>query len=173
MMRSRRLTIGVAVLMFALGATAAGAITGGTTRSAGSQVGIQVATGTQLSLTSSQRYEGVSGAATTFTVSQKVLVVATFSAQTECFDGTLNSLLHCRIRILVDNTEMNPKSGDDGTFAFSNHGSYDIGAASIQRSLVVGPGTHAVLVEQSVSTPQAAFYLTTWQLTTTESANPV
>jgi hypothetical protein len=178
MTKSRKLTIGLAVVVFALGVTAAGAVTGGTTRSAQAQLGIQTATRTASTYSTSMSFVTVEGATTTFTAAANVLVVATFSAEATCADldpPAVPSYIYCSARIVVDSTEMNPAAGSDFAFAYPsvNHGTLIAQAASMQRSLLVGPGTHTVKVQRMVTSPNLSFTLDDWQLTTTESSNPV
>jgi len=77
----------------------------------------------------------------------------------------------CSVRIRVDGTEMNPQSGSDFAFDTVTTSSGPYVGASMQRSLVVGPGTHFVNVDERIVGSGVTFRLDDWQLTTTESKN--
>lgn len=85
-----------------------------------------------------------------------------FSGESLCHAG----LQWCSIRILVDGTEAEPAAGaefafDSTDFDTKSGGAWE--ARAMERSLVVGPGTHVVWVQWRVRTTET-FSLDDWTL---------
>ena len=91
------------------------------------------------------------------------LVMARFTGEAECAGPDL--AFPCHLRILANNTEMLPDSGDD--FAFSSiivaNGGIPLGAAA-DRSLQLRPGTYTIKVQYENNDDGGFFQLDDWHL---------
>jgi hypothetical protein len=111
----------------------------------------------------------VTGASVLINVPPKntATLLITFSAESVCYGGGVGEGQYCSIQILVDQTEAFPEVDDD--FAFDSdddgtEGSSSWEAHSMQRTLTVGPGDHAISVQGSVQGDSATFGLDDWTL---------
>jgi len=94
------------------------------------------------------------------------LVLARFSAESACYQSGGGGANWCSVRILVDGVEMDPASGFD--FRFDTTDDRPVASReshSMDRSLVIGPGTHTVVVQWGVAFTGAEFWLDDWSLT--------
>ena len=127
---------------------------------------------TSASSSSSTSFVDVPGASASITVpsGQQALILARFSAESYCNDGTTgNTGNWCSARILIDGVEMQPASGFD--FAFDTDGEADDywESNSMDRSAVVGSGSHTVKVQRAVTSAATVFRLDDWSLTVERS----
>jgi len=131
---------------------------------------INVITETSGSTTMSDSYTDVPGALLTFSVpaGKKQLVQLRFSAESYCFGFSGDAYSWCSMRALVDGNEMLPNSGID--FAFDANGQTDDAweGNSMERTLIVGPGTHTVRLQYAVTNTNVAFTVDDWTLTITQ-----
>ena len=119
----------------------------------------------------STAFRNLAGATATITVpAGKVqLVEANFTADSSCqgsFGGNW-----CSVQILADGAEMGPIA--IGDFAFDGVGSNDdfFEAHAMQRSILLGPGTHTIQVQAAVTLSGMSFFLDDWSLTITQYNN--
>ena len=132
---------------------------------------ITVVTETNAQSTSSTSFIALPGATATVTVpaGKFQLVNARFSAESYCFSSTATGW--CSVRILADGTEMLPDSGED--FAFDASGNADDfwEGHAMERTLVLGQGTHTISVQWVVTDPSIFFRLDDWTLAVTQYNN--
>jgi hypothetical protein len=124
--------------------------------------------GATAQLTSSTSFVDLPGSSTAISVPGpgNARILARFSAESACFGG----VGWCSVRILVDGVEMDPVVGTD--FAFdSTNGGADTATSweshSMDRSRIVGPGNHTVVVQRAVveGSTTNTFRLDDWSLT--------
>jgi hypothetical protein len=132
---------------------------------------VTVVTESEISFIGSTAFQNLPGARLTITVpaNQVQLVQAEFSADTTCQGAFPENF--CRVQILADGTEMSPVAAGD--FAFDGVGNADdfYEAHAMQRSILLGPGTHVIQLQASVTLSGMAFYLDDWSLTVTQYNN--
>ena len=132
---------------------------------------VTVVTESELSFIGSTSFQNLPGATATITVpaGQVQLVQAEFSADSTCQGSFAENF--CRLQILADGSEMTPVAAGD--FAFDGVGTADdfYEAHAMQRSVVLGPGTHTIRVQASVTLSGMAFYLDDWSFTITQYNN--
>lgn len=132
-----------------------------------------VVTETNAQSTNSTSYVNLPGASATITVpAGKIhLVNVRFSAESYCFGSTSDAGNWCSVRILVDGTEMLPNSGFD--FAFNANGNADDfwEGHAMERTLVVGAGTHTVTVQWANTSSNLTFRLDDWTMLVTQYNN--
>lgn len=132
---------------------------------------VTVVTESELSFIGSTSFQNLPGATATITVpaGQVQLVQAEFSADSTCQGSFAENF--CRLQILADGAEMTPVAAGD--FAFDGVGTADdfYEAHAMQRMIVLGPGTHTIRVQASVTLLGMAFYLDDWSLTITQYNN--
>ena len=112
-------------------------------------VDVGVATAGAFDLMATTAYTDVPGMTTTVTVpaGSTATVIAKFSAESTCFNGTFGDW--CSVRVLLDGTEMTPAGGKDSAFDSTADG----GIASFEHNALVrsetgvGPGTHTIKVQ--------------------------
>ena len=91
------------------------------------------------------------------TYTNGALILARFSAESGCIGGS--AATWCIAEILVDGVEAAPGDGADMAFDTSNGGTtYNWGAHSMDRSIVVKPGIHTVQVMWRVLTIGMTFW---------------
>ncbi|MBI1886596.1 MAG: hypothetical protein HYS09_09845 [Chloroflexi bacterium] len=141
-----------------------------TTKSGGAITAVKVVRETDAQTTSSATFVDLPGASTTITVpsGEKALILARFSAESDCYGGAANDW--CSVRILIGGSEAAPASGTD--FAFDSN--EDGGAASqgnweshsMDRSRgALGEGTYTVKVQWMTVDTGVTFRLDDWSLT--------
>jgi hypothetical protein len=170
--RPWRFAIAASVVTALVTAGIAIAVVPGRTIAAGGPItAVKVARGDSATTTSSTTYVNVPGASRRITVpgGQHALILARFSAESECSTGPPGST--CSVRILIGGSEGKPASGLD--FAFDSVGTGPTDDASeshsMDRSRVLGAGTWAVRVQYAVSTAATTFRLDDWSLTVERS----
>jgi hypothetical protein len=130
-----------------------------TSKSGGAITKVKVLRETAAQTTTSTSFVNLPGASTTITVpaGQKALILARFSAESNCSGGTVDDW--CSARIMVGGSEGGPASGSD--FAFDSVDSSETAACaadecgweshSMDRSRgPLGPGTYKVKVQWRV-----------------------
>jgi hypothetical protein len=151
-----RRIVAVAAALATVGAGAALASTTSTT--AKGVKAVSVVRGDDAQVMSSASFAGLPGASTTITVPKgHALLIARFNAESQCLASSW-----CSVRILIDGAEAAPVAGDD--FAFDSKGGASYGAHAVERSALVGAGTHMITV-QTESVGGGTFRLDDWQLT--------
>ena len=132
---------------------------------------VTVVTESALSFIGSTSFQNLGGATATITVpaNQVQLVVADFSADSTCQGSFAENF--CSVQILADGVEMGPVAGGD--FAFDGVGTADdfYEAHSMQRSILLGPGTHTIRVQALVTLSGMSFFVDDWSLTITQYNN--
>ena len=132
---------------------------------------ITVVTETNAQSTSSTSFVSLPGASASVTVpaGKFQLVNVRFSAESYCFSSTAEGW--CSVRILADGTEMLPDSGED--FAFDASGATDDlwEGHAMERTLVLGQGTHNISVQWVVTDPSIFFRLDDWTMAVTQYNN--
>lgn len=143
------------------------------TRRANAVAAVTVVTENQDSFLNSTSYQDLAGARATITVptGQTQLVQAAFFAESTCvgeFGGNF-----CSLRILADGVEMSPSAFEAGIeFAFDGVGADDFREGhAMQRSILLGPGTHTIRVQAAVSNSFTGVFLDDWSLTITQYNN--
>jgi hypothetical protein len=134
---------------------------------------VNVVRETNATTTASTTYVNVAGASTAITVpaGESALILARFSAESACYGG--GTAGHwCSLRIRIDGVDMDPSSGMD--FAFDSTNGGDEGPSaweshSMDRSRVVGPGTHVVVVQAATTNATVTLRLDDWSLTVERS----
>jgi hypothetical protein len=140
-----------------------------TTTAGGVITGVQVVTSSDVTTTSSLSFVDLPGATTTINVpaGTRAMLLARFSAESSCYNGTPGTFAHCGVRILVNGDDMNPNG--DLAFDSTNNGTENIGsweAHSIDASSpILGPGNYKVKVQRAVSFANTQFWLDDWSLT--------
>ena len=122
----------------------------------------------------STSYQNLAGATVTITVPAGTvrLVQADYFAESTC-----GSTFHdhwCSVRILADGTEMSPSAFESPIdFAFDGSGTGDDfrEGHAMQRSILLGPGTHTIQVQVAVSASDDGIFLDDWSLTVTQYNN--
>ncbi len=95
----------------------------------------------------------------------RMLLVVRFSGESACFGGA--GAEYCSARITVDGTEALPAAGTDFAFDATDAGSETATSwesHAMERTLTVGPGPHAVLVQWMVTSADTTFRLDDWTL---------
>jgi hypothetical protein len=138
---------------------------------------ITVVTENNVSSTSSTSFADLPGASASIRVpaGKTQLVQVRFSAESTCFGNI--GLAWCSIRILADGVEMLPNVGSD--FAFDSDGLDANGLPltdyfeghSMDRTVVLGPGTHTIELQWCVTNSGLSFQLDDWTLTVTQYAS--
>jgi hypothetical protein len=132
-----------------------------------------VVTETAALSTTSPSFVSLPGATATITVpALKVhLVNVRFSAESYCFGSTGLAGNWCSIRILADGVEMLPNSGGD--FAFNANGATDDfwEGHAMERTLVLGPGSHTITAQWAVTNSGVTFRLDDWTFAVTQYNN--
>jgi hypothetical protein len=128
----------------------------------------KIATGTDFLQTNSTTYVELPGASATVTVpaGQSSLIIASFTAESECAVG--GGTGYCSVRILIGGLEANPGAGSEFHFdSFGSGSATDFSEAhAMTRSRgPLGPGTYAVQVQATVSAANTTFVLDDWHLT--------
>jgi len=125
-----------------------------------------VTVGANAQVSSSTSFVDLPGSSTAISVPGpgNARILARFSAESACFGGSG----WCSVRILVDGVEMAPVVGSDFAFDSTNAGAD--GAASweshsMDRSGVVGPGNHTVVVQWAMVGTGISLRLDDWSLT--------
>jgi len=141
------------------------------THSAKAVAAVTVVTENQTTFIGSTSFQNLAGATATITVpAGKVqLVEAAFTADSTCqgpFGGNW-----CSLQILADGAEMTPVAAGD--FAFDGVGAADdfFEGHAMQRSILLGPGTHTIQVQAAVTLSGMSFFLDDWSLTITQYNN--
>jgi hypothetical protein len=133
--------------------------------------GVTVVTENAISFIGSTSFQNLPGAAATITVpaGQVQLVLADFRADSTCQGSFAENF--CSVQILADGAEMAPVAAGD--FAFDGVGTADdfYEAHSMQRSILLGPGTHTIRVQALVTLSGMSFFLDDWSLTVTQYNN--
>jgi len=129
---------------------------------------VTVVTESELSFIGSTSFQNVGATTITVPADQVQLVVAEFTADSQCqgpFGGNW-----CQVRILADGAEMNPISGGD--YAFDGVGADDFAESHLAKgSLLLGPGTHTIRVQAAVTLAGMSFFFDDWSLTVTQYNN--
>ena len=132
---------------------------------------VTIVTESALSFLGSTSFQNVIGATATITVpvGQVQLVEADFSADSTCQGSFAENF--CRLQILADGVEMGPVAVGD--FAFDGVGNADdfYEAHGMQRSILLGPGTHTIQVQGAVTLSGMSFFFDDWSLTITQYNN--
>lgn len=132
-----------------------------------------VVTETNAQSTSSTSYVNLPGASASITVpAGKIhLVNVRFSAESYCFGSTSDAGNWCTARVLVDGTEMLPNASSD--YAFNANGTADDfwEGHAMERTLVVGAGTHTITVQWAVTSANLFFRLDDWTMAVTQYNN--
>jgi hypothetical protein len=169
----RRLQVALAVLIVGVLAVAVGIALAVTTKSGGGTItAVKVTRQTSSATTTSTTFVNLPSASATMSVpsGHQALILARFSGESECDGGSFGNW--CSVQILVNGVQANPQSGSD--FAFDS----DAGVASgypvwqgnsMDRSIVVGPGSHTVVVQWRVVGSGTTFRLDDWSLTVERS----
>ena len=100
------------------------------------------------------------------------LVQARFGAQSICFGNI--GFSWCAIRLMADGVEMLPADGNNFAFdSTATNGQADtfFKALSMDRTLLLGPGTHTISAQWAVKDSGLSFQLDNWSLTVTQYAN--
>ncbi len=141
------------------------------THTAKAAAAVTIVTESEITFIGSTSFQNLAGATATITVpaGQVQLVQADFSADSTCQGAFAENF--CRVQILADGAEMNPIAAGD--FAFDGVGTADdfYEAHAMQRSILLGPGTHTIRVQAAVTLSGMAFYLDDWSLTVTQFNN--
>jgi hypothetical protein len=168
--RWRFVAIAAIVVCVVLGGQLAMAVTDGV---AGKEItAVKVRRGSDATSTTSTTPVNLPGAVVTINVpaSRRALLLVRFSAESECIT-TGTSQRWCNLKILVDGSEFaQPES--DFAFDSASNGVEDDGsweAHSIDRSIVVGSGTHTVQVQYRTTSADTTFRLDDWHLTVERS----
>jgi len=129
---------------------------------------VTVVTENELSFIGSTSFQNVGATTITVPADKVQLVVAEFTADSQCqgpFGGNW-----CQVRILADGAEMNPISGGD--YAFDGVGADDFAESHLAKgSLLLGPGTHTIRVQAAVTLAGMSFFFDDWSLTVTQYIN--
>ena len=135
---------------------------------------VTVVTESEISNTSSTTFSDLPGASVTIKVpaGKFQLVQARFSAESICFGNV--GFSWCSIRILADGNEMLPTNGIN--FAFDSTATNAQPDAffkglSMDRTLVLGPGTHTISAQWAVRNSGLSFQLSDWTFTVTQYNN--
>jgi len=132
---------------------------------------VTVVTENAISFIGSTSFQNLGGATATITVpaGQVQLVVADFSADSTCQGSFAENF--CSVQILADGAEMAPVAAGD--FAFDGVGTADdfYEGHLMQRSILLGPGTHTIRVQALVTLSGMSFFLDDWSLTVTQYNN--
>ncbi len=131
---------------------------------------VKVVRGTEPVTTQATAFADVPGAATSIRVprGQRALVLARFSSESYCSDGTDNFAGWCGLRIMIGNAQGQPADDASTPFAFDSDpsGADDFYEGnSMDRSRVLGPGLHTVKVQAAVTSASIFFWLDDWSLT--------
>lgn len=132
---------------------------------------VTVVTESDISFIGSTSFQDLPGARVTITVpaNQVQLVQAEFGGDSTCQGSFAENF--CRVQILADGAEMSPVAAGD--FAFDGVGTADdfYEAHAMQRSILLGPGTHTIKVQASVTLTGMSFFVDDWSLTITQYNN--
>jgi|EndMetStandDraft_4_1072995.scaffolds.fasta_scaffold661331_1 hypothetical protein len=178
MTMKRKWLIGTAVAVVGVLAWAIPAIGTTSGKGGGPVVQVKVVRGDTAATTTSQAYATLPGATTTVTVphGQRALILARFSAESNCVDGDPGE--YCSVRIRIGNADGLPASGTDFAFdsirdpsncsnaLFGNNCGW--ASHSMDRSRgPFRPGTYTVRVQWRVvgATGVPSFRLDDWSLT--------
>jgi hypothetical protein len=176
----RRKAVGLGVGLLALAAiltVVVPAIGSPSGKSGGAVTAVKVVTDGALHTTTSTSFVNMPGASTSITVpaGQKALIIAHFSAESDCYDADVSSW--CAVRIMIGGSQGSPAVGSN--FAFDSIDSADTAGCSgdgcgweghsMDRTRgPVGPGTYTVRVQwAAVPTlfgPAPTFRLDDWSL---------
>jgi hypothetical protein len=133
---------------------------------------VKVVRGSAPQTTMSSTFADLPGASTTIRVpsGHRALILARFSGESYCTDGTDSIAGWCGLRIRIGNAEAEPSDASDpGTpFAFDtdpSSGDDYYEGNSMDRSRVLGPGLHTVKVQWAVTNPSIFFWVDDWSLT--------
>jgi hypothetical protein len=132
--------------------------------------GVATSTGSVAATTSATSFVDLPGATATITVPgpENGLVLARFSAESACYQPGATIGNWCSVQILLDGAPMDPATGVDFAFDSTDAGtetSTSWESHSMDRSLVVGPGNHTVVVQWVVTNGATIFRLDDWSLT--------
>jgi len=134
---------------------------------------ITVITETNAQTTSSTSYVPLPGATATITVPalKTQLVNVRFSAESYCFGSTSLSFNWCSVAVFADGVEMLPNSNFD--FAFDANGNADDAweGHAMERTAVLGPGTHTISLQWAVTNAGVTFRLDDWTMAITQYSN--
>lgn len=121
----------------------------------------------------STSFQDLPGANATITIpAGKVqLVQAAYFAESSCvgeFGGNF-----CSLRILADGTEMSPSAFEAPIdFAIDGVNADDLREGhAMQRSIVLGPGTHTIQMQAAVTNSFTGLFVDDWSLTITQYNN--
>jgi hypothetical protein len=132
---------------------------------------VTIVTESEITFIGSTSFQNLSGATATITVpaGQVQLVEAEFTSDSTCQGAFAENF--CTLQILADGSEMAPVAAGD--FAFDGVGTADdfYEGHAMQRSVLLGPGTHNIKVQAAVTLSGMAFYLDDWSLTITQYNN--
>lgn len=163
--RLQAIAMSIALALVALPSVAAVKNTGGAVAK------ITVITETNAQSTSSTSFVDLPGASATITVPalKTQLVNVRFSAESYCFSSTATGW--CSVRILADGVEMKPNSGED--FAFDASGNADDfwEGHAMERTILLGAGTHTIDLQWVVTDPSIFFRLDDWTMAITQYSN--
>jgi hypothetical protein len=169
--RSGAISIAVLACLIVAGSGSASAVL--QKRTGKAVAGVTVVTESEDSFLNSTSFQNLAGAKATITVpADKVqLVQASFFAESTCV-----STFHphfCSVRILADGTEMSPTAFEAPVeFAFDGSDADDFREShAMQRSILLGPGTHTIQVQVAVSSSDDGLFLDDWSLTVTQYNN--
>jgi hypothetical protein len=147
-----------------------------TTKSGKAITAVKVVRETAAQVTSSTSYVDLPGATTTITVpaGQRALILARFSAESNCVDGAAGD--YCTTRVRIGGVSADPASETDFAFDSIDDPSNCTNALfgtqcgweslSMDRSRgPLGPGTYTVKVQWAVTDAAVNFRLDDWSLT--------
>ena len=168
----KRWRIGIVVGVVVILAIGVGVALAATKSGGGPITAVKVVREADANTTSSTTFVNLPGGTTTMSVpsGQQALLLLRFSGESSCDGGSWGD--YCSLRILVDGTEALPAEGLN--FAFDTDegvaANYEIWEAnSIDRSIVVGSGSHTITVQYAVTTGTTDFRLDDWSLTVERS----
>ena len=135
---------------------------------------VTVVTESATSSTGSTAFTNLPGASVTIKVpaGKTQLVQAQFSSQSICFANV--GFSWCAIRILADGVEMAPADGInfayDSTSTDGQAGAF-FKALSMDRTIVLGAGTHTITAQWAVHDSGLSFQIDNWTYTVTQYAS--
>jgi hypothetical protein len=170
--RRWRIAIAASVVTALVTAGIAIAVVPGRTIAGGGPItAVKIARGANATTTSSTAYVNVPGASRRITVAsgQRALILARFSAESECSGGPPGSW--CSVRIMIGNAEGKPAAGLDFAFDSVGVGPTDDSreSHSMDRSRVLGAGTWTIRVQYAVNNTATNFQVDDWSLTVERS----
>jgi len=117
----------------------------------------------------STTFVGLTTVSITVPATKVQLVEASFTADSSC-QGPLGNNW-CSLTMVADGVEMSPATGLSYAFDGVGDGNDYFESHAMKRSILLGPGTHAITVAAAVSVSGVNFFLDDWSFTITQYNN--